>query len=192
MDKLPEVMKSKDCATFMKFFSLYLEGVFTQHELIDLTSEIMDESADAQFDQLKSMISSRDTSRREGNVLMKPVSEFDKADQISKSYYRLADNAVDHQYAIPICSGRFGSEICQKTLNDRYVSVSTGQDDFRFKTKNPNEELLFKNEDEMYQTDHKILQLENIIMKLEAEHENARVWKEEGRAAPYVSIVLKE
>ena len=37
--------------------------------------------------------------------------------------------------------------------------MSTGQDDFRFKTKNQNEECLFKNEDEMYQTDHKILQL---------------------------------
>ena len=44
----------------------------------------------------------------------------------------------------------------------------------------------------MYQTDHKILQLENIIMKLEAELKNARIWKEEGKTGPYVSIVLKE
>ena len=70
--------------------------------------------------------------------------------------------------------------------------MSTGQDDFRFKTKNQNEELLFKNEDEMYQTDHKILQLENIITKLESELENAKVCREEGKTGPYVSVVLKE
>lgn len=39
-------MKSKDSTTFMKFFALYLEGVLTQYELIDLTSEIMDENSD--------------------------------------------------------------------------------------------------------------------------------------------------
>ena len=84
----------------------------TQYELIDLTSEIMDENSDPQFEQLKQLISSRDTSRREGNLLMKPISEIDKADQISKSYYKLADYAIGHQYAIPICSGRYKSEIC--------------------------------------------------------------------------------
>ena len=70
--------------------------------------------------------------------------------------------------------------------------MSTGQDDFRFKTKNQNEECLFKNEDEMYQTDHKILQLENIIAKLETELENAKRWKEEGKTGPYTSVILKE
>ena len=43
-------MKSKDSSTFMKFFALYLEGVLTQYELIDLTSEIMDENSDPQFE----------------------------------------------------------------------------------------------------------------------------------------------
>ena len=78
------------------------------------------------------------------------------------------------------------------TLNDRYCSISSGQEDYRFKTKNQHEDSLFKNEDEMYQTDHRILQLDNIITKLAKELENARVWKEEAKGGFYKPIHLKE
>ena len=112
----------------------------------------MDQNTDSQLEYLKNLISLRDTSRREGNPLLKPISDIDQSEQVSKSYYKLPES-----YTIPICSGRYLSKECKETLNDRYCSISSGQEDYRFKMKNQSEDILFKNEDEMYQTDHRIL-----------------------------------
>ena len=53
LDKLPESTKTKDSITFMKIFSLYLDGILTQYEVVDLTSQIMGEDSEQQFDYLK-------------------------------------------------------------------------------------------------------------------------------------------
>jgi paired amphipathic helix protein Sin3a len=57
------------------------------------------------------------------------------------------------QYGSPRCSGR--TELCYATLNDIWVSVPTGSEDFYFKNqrKNQYEEVLFKCEDERYELD---------------------------------------
>jgi hypothetical protein len=39
------------------------------------------------------------------------------------------------------------------SLNDKYLSLSTGSENFKFKIRNVNEDLIFKNEDEMYKLD---------------------------------------
>ena len=80
LDKIPDSMKSKDSEVFMKLFSLYLAGVLTQHEFYDLTADLMDEDTEPQLDQLRNLVSQRDTARREGNPLLKPVSEIDQSE----------------------------------------------------------------------------------------------------------------
>ena len=91
----------------------------------------MEEDADSYLDQLRNLVSQRDTARREGNPLLKPVSEIDQSEQVSKSYFRLPEN-----YTVPVCSGRYLSFEAKKSLNDRYCSIPSGQGDFRFKVKN--------------------------------------------------------
>ena len=49
-------------------------------------------------------------------------------------------------------------------------------DDYRAKIKNVHEDNLFKNEDEIYQLDYKILKFDNLINKLTLEHTNAQKW----------------
>lgn len=40
----------------------------------------MDEDTEPQLDQLRNLVSQRDTARREGNPLLKPVSEIDQSE----------------------------------------------------------------------------------------------------------------
>ena len=70
---------------------------------------------------------------------------------------------------MPVWSGRFSDINAQNTLNDKYCSITSGTEDYKFKIKNVHEDNLFKNEDDMYRIDHSILQLVNIIAKLEKE-----------------------
>ena len=47
------------------------------------------------------------------------------------------------------------------------------------KHKNAYEDLLFKNEDDMYSIDHVILQYETVVQNLKKEHTNAILWENE-------------
>jgi len=102
------------------------------------------------------LISSRETSRRINNNLMKPLSEvdvkqFDMMDHITPSYYKLPK-----YFPNPICSGLLHKEeeAACSTLNDMICSVTTGSENFKLKQKQECEDLLFKNEDAMYVVDH--------------------------------------
>jgi paired amphipathic helix protein Sin3a len=54
---------------------------------------------------------------------------------------------------MPVCSGR--TPLCDEVLNDTWVSVPMGSEDFTFKSsrKNQYEEILFKCEDDRYELD---------------------------------------
>lgn len=72
-------MKTRDAGHFMKLFSLYLDGVLSQYEFLDMISELMDQNTEVQLDSLRNIVSLRDTNRREGIALLKPISEMDKS-----------------------------------------------------------------------------------------------------------------
>jgi hypothetical protein len=61
---------------------------------------------------------------------------------------------------MPICSAKMAPENkddFRAFLNDKYLSLSMGSENFgRFKVRNANEDLIFKNEDEMYKLDMQI------------------------------------
>ncbi|CAH8257671.1 unnamed protein product [Arabidopsis lyrata] len=87
----------------------------------------------------------------------KPISELDlsNCEQCTPSYRRLPKN-----YPIPIASQKM--EIGSQVLNDHWVSVTSGSEDYSFKhmRKNQYEESLFKCEDDRFELD---MLLESVI-----------------------------
>lgn len=158
LDKLPNILKpSIEKKDFFNLFFLYVDGVLSQQEFFKLVDDLLQPNFEDHKKQLQSMVSQRDNARRLNNNLLRPISEMDvkqfkSTDNVTPSYYKLP---VD--YPLPVCSGRFQSDIAMETLNDKYCSFTSGSENFKFKQKNANEEALFKNEDEMYATDHKII-----------------------------------
>ena len=61
-------------------------------------------------------------------------------------------------FPLPICSAKMNEtpEVYQQFLNERYLSLSMGSENFKFKDRNINENLIFRNEDEMYKYDTQI------------------------------------
>jgi len=93
----------------------------------------------------------------------------------------------------PICSGRYINRIAKDNLNDEYVCMDVRTDDYRAKIKNVHEDNLFKNEDEIYQMDYKILKFDNLINKLSLELDHATEWTENSyNLGEYVPKYLKE
>jgi len=78
----------------------------------------------------------------------KPISEIDTKElkKVSPSYYLLPSN-----FPVPICSGR--DALCKAVMNDNYTSMPHGSENYKFKSKNPNEDILFRIEDEIQLTD---------------------------------------
>lgn len=54
-------------------------------------------------------------------------------------------------------------------FNDDFSSLPSGSENFKFKTKNSFEELLFRTEDEMYKADHEIGNFYTTMKVLEEE-----------------------
>jgi len=59
-----------------------------------------------------------------------------------------------------------------------------GSENYKFKQRNAHEDLLFKNEDEMYQLDHTLIQLEIVVRGLDREFARAIEYEEEKKALP--------
>lgn len=102
------------------------------------------------------MLALRDKSRRTDNPLLKPISElelehFNFTEQVSPSYYR-----IPADFCMPVCGGRYLNQLAQDVMNEVYVSVTQGSENFKLRQKNPSEEALIKNEDDMYERDHDI------------------------------------
>ncbi|KAI8473859.1 MAG: hypothetical protein J3K34DRAFT_391529 [Monoraphidium minutum] len=107
----------------------------------------------------------RDIARLRGGAgrdrwMNKPVSEVaadmaadDKSDRCTDSY-------VKYPAQLPklVCSGR--DALCAEVLNDEWVSVISGSEDYSFKLmrKNQYEEALFRCEDDRYELDMAIIQ----------------------------------
>jgi|TARA_B110000285_G_scaffold232946_1_gene305368 hypothetical protein len=70
------------------------------------------------------------------------------------SYYRIEDH-----FPLPICSAKLdpaNGVFYRQFLNENYLSLSMGSENFKFKIRNINEDMIFKNEDEMYKLDTQI------------------------------------
>ena len=154
----------------------------TQYEFLDLAKDLFQSNSDDLLNYLENLLSLRDKSRRDGNQLLMPISLIDigqhkSAKTDTKSYYKLPAD-----YHMPVCIGKSTSKISMHNLNDEYVCMDVRTDDYRAKIKNVHEDNLFKNEDEIYQIDYKILKFDNLIYKLSLEYKNAKTWKQNREA----------
>jgi paired amphipathic helix protein Sin3a len=132
---------------FLKCLGLYVQDVLTANELVTVLEDMMG-APDVRdvFDELKLFlgIQKKETKYR-FNV---PISEIDFANcpQSGISY-----RSLPRDYPLPTCTGR--TELCHETLNDEWVSVPSGSEDFSYTNyrKNQYEESLFKCEDDRFE-----------------------------------------
>lgn len=137
----------------------------------------------------------RENSRRHTNNILKPQSELDLTlfgnnDRVTPKYYCLPND-----FPTPICSGRYTDPALSKVLNDRYCSISSGSENFRFRTRYEYEQKLFDNEDSMYSFDHEILQYKTVLKNLNKELPLATSWeqqKQEERTPLYKPTFLSK
>jgi histone deacetylase complex regulatory component SIN3 len=119
----------------MKAFFCYVEGVFNQNELFELISPLF--LHEDLLIQLKNMISSRDFSRRNHNLLCKPLSEFETHyfKKISYSYFEMPKD-----FPRSLCFGRTSDKtnasLYKQVFNEDYSSLPQGSESFKFKIKN--------------------------------------------------------
>eukprot|EP00177_Eucheuma_denticulatum_P001932 GFKZ01003446.1.p1 GENE.GFKZ01003446.1~~GFKZ01003446.1.p1 ORF type:complete len:1910 (+),score=287.86 GFKZ01003446.1:187-5916(+) len=102
---------------------------------------------------------------RQAHYLKKPVSEMaSEYGQATEGSYR----GLPADFPRFECSGRAG--IDKKTLNDHWVSVTSGSEDYSFKfmRKNGHEDNLFRCEDDRYELDMLIETNASTIQRLEA------------------------
>ncbi len=152
----------------MKCFFCYVEGVFNHHELFTLVTPLF--PSDDLLHQLKSMVLSRDLTRRHHNYLCKPLSEFETHyfRKISYSYFEMPKD-----FPRSLCFGRTSDRslaaLYKAVFNEDYSSLPQGSENFKFKTKNQYEDVLFRVEDEMYKQDYELGNLKRTMDVLERE-----------------------
>lgn len=140
---------------FLKCLNLFSYGIISRLELVLLVKDLLQKHVDL-FDWFKQFIGFDDPSiaeflERNDEKSTKPMSElidFKNCRQLGPSYRAYPKTAT-----LPVCSGR--TELCNEVLNDVWVSVPKGSEDFGFKNsrKNQYEELLFKCEDDRFELD---------------------------------------
>jgi histone deacetylase complex regulatory component SIN3 len=119
---------------------------------------------------LQLLLPTRENSRRLQSDILKPWNDLEnqKFEKIhDSSYYK-----IDHQFPLPICSAKLDpihKGFYKGLLNDDYLSLAMGSENFKFKDRNINENLIFKNEDEMYKLDTQIEMFEKCYSIIENE-----------------------
>ena len=165
----------------LKCMNLYTEDLITRSEMMTLMEELFGrhhmnlflEFREFLADVIGEELSPRDKLTREERMAQwknKPISEIpdEMCEQLGMSYRKLPK-----LFENPKCEGRAGDEICEKTLNDVWVSVPTGSEgalgdvNFKHVSRNKYEETLFKCEDERYELDMLIEANSAVILELE-------------------------
>jgi histone deacetylase complex regulatory component SIN3 len=146
-----------DVKTFedvFKCIQLYSFGVMSIKEFEEVIAKAFeDHGAEKEKEMLLRLLSSRCVGRRQFSWCCRPSSDLVHARcKRTGSYLMLPD-----EYPAIISTGResmFGKEL-EKELNDLWISVSSGSEDFSFKIyrKNIYEEQLCKSEDERFEHD---------------------------------------
>mmetsp|Transcript_28671 Transcript_28671/g.43291 ORF Transcript_28671/g.43291 Transcript_28671/m.43291 type:complete len:459 (+) Transcript_28671:1713-3089(+) len=158
-ENLHKAMRNEDeWILFCKMFLLYFDGVIN---LASFSSQFEDKFGSFLKQEVKQEIAevlqSRDTSRRTFSDILRPWNDLENQ-EFSKvpnsSYFKMHET-----FPLPICSQKINPKHgghYLKILNDRYLSLATGSESYQFKVKNINEDMIFKNEDDMYKMDQQI------------------------------------
>ena len=137
---------------FVKCLDLFCQEVISRQELLDLVKDLFEDENLEIYDQFTQVLTDRGVVENpmEEVWFSMPLSEIDfsQCRKCTPSY-----RALPSGYPIPPCSERSSME--QSVLNDNWVSVPTGSEDFAFKNarKNVYEEQLFKCGDDRFEID---------------------------------------
>ncbi|EKX35432.1 hypothetical protein GUITHDRAFT_51608, partial [Guillardia theta CCMP2712] len=135
---------------FLKCVSLYIQDVLSAHELVTVLEDMMVSPGIREiFDDLKGFLGIREGSGNKYKYHI-PISEIDFSNCLSAG---ISYKSLPKDYPLPACSGR--TELCEFVLNDEWVSVPSGSEDFNYThyRKNQYEESLFKCEDDRFELD---------------------------------------
>jgi paired amphipathic helix protein Sin3a len=153
--KVKTKLNTKRYSEFLKCLNLYNQEIISRMELALLVKDLLGKYADL-FDKFKAMLGvteiEQDISDAE-RKLPKPSSAWSEIDFTTCKRLGPSYRALPKNFAVPVCSGR--TPLCDEVLNDTWVSVPMGSEDFTFKSsrKNQYEEILFKCEDDRYELD---------------------------------------
>lgn len=122
--------------------------------------------------ELQELLPTRAGQRRLQSDILKPWNDLEnqKFDKITgSSYYK-----IGAEFRLPICSAKLKPQNkghYRDVLNERYLSLSMGSENFKGKIRHGNEDLIFKNEDEMYRYETQIETFRKCLEVIEKEIE---------------------
>ena len=173
---------------FIKCLSLFSQRIVSKEEMLHLTSEILKDDSQAQssfMEYLETMAHNAEIILDEENDMSSSISSEEEpaVDAQRISYYTskpmseiAAEAGVEQKHSYRRMPPDFpalefsGRSIQEgKTLNDTWINVTTGSEDYSFKfmRRNQNEDNLFRCEDDRYELDLVIETNASTIMKLE-------------------------
>ena len=156
---------------FMKLLMLYMEGVISIHDMFTLFDYKFGSRLKADMmNEISALLPTRDHNRRLGSDILRPWNDLENQ-QFHKiygsSYFKLNPN-----FPLPICSEKLNPQndgFYKQFLNEKYLSLSMGSENFKFKMRNANEDLIFRNEDDMYRLDTQIEMFERCLVIMQEE-----------------------
>eukprot|EP00924_Labyrinthula_sp_SR-Ha-C_P004134 snap_masked-scaffold_3-processed-gene-15.34-mRNA-1 protein AED:0.15 eAED:0.19 QI:0/0/0/0.5/1/1/2/0/1523 len=168
---------------FLRAMRLFAKQIIDKDELLNLVhqglrdAQVPEPQRRSMLQDLDVLLSNRGIVRDEVEdaYTSLPLTEIDftNASTCTPSYRK-----IPKRFPILNCSER--TKLCNEVLNDQWVSVPTGSEDFSFKhmRKNIYEEALFKCEDEIYQFDMVIEANKSTILVFEKLNNELTVLKE--------------
>lgn len=169
LDKMKQTLSKSLFNQFMKILNLFGEEVINRFEMVRLVEDLLGDKYAELSEKFKASIDYREWD--ELNQMSQEHSSyhaflnthsFQKCPQATPSYRELPSDLP-----VPVCSNR--SSLAETVLNDSYISLPTGSEDFSFKStrKNMYEENLFRCEDERYELDMLIETNSSVVKVLE-------------------------
>ena len=202
-DRVKTRLRNKDAYNeFIKILNIFNMGVITKMEMQTLVHDILGKFPELQsgfndfvarcealdFDptmakrpvekltpkqlQLMKVVAERE------KFVSKPISELDlsTSERCGPSYRLLPKN-----FPVAACSTR--TQLCKDVLNDNWVAVTSGSEDYSFNAmrKNQYEEALFRCEDDRFEIDMVLETTKACVAKLQAYEEELKAMSEDDR-----------
>jgi len=202
-DRVKTRLRNKDAYNeFVKILNIFNMGIITKMEMQTLVHDILGKFPELQtgfndfvarcealdFDpnmakrpvekltpkqlQMMKVVAERE------KFVSKPISELDlsTSERCGPSYRLLPKN-------FPMAACKTRSQLCRDVLNDNWVAVTSGSEDYSFKAmrKNQYEEALFRCEDDRFEIDMVLETSKACVAKLQAYEEKLKAMSEDDR-----------
>ena len=143
------VKDEKDWDAFCRLFYGYFEGIYSLSDFFKLYDEKFYAKVKPEVrEEVVKLLQTRDQSRRAQSNLLKPWNDHE-----NQTFEKIPDSSyfkIDDDFPIPTCSAKMIDEVYHKNINDRYLSLAIGTENFKFRFRNQNEENVYKAEDNLF------------------------------------------